>query len=204
MNSAAYRQASRERWVELDRDNRWVWQHQTCRLEAEIIRDNILSVSDALKKQMYGPSTAVDSLAKGDEFEEKPETWRRSVYMMTPRFNAHPVFRVFDAVDNFQSVGSRTVSTIPSGALFMLNSPFLWQQAELMAERIEKEAGKEPNAQVERIYLVAFARPPTAEERRLGIQFLERIPAKDDKGDKSVLGHYCHAIMGLNEFIYIR
>ncbi len=86
----------------------------------------------------------------------------------------------------------------------MLNSPFLWQQAELMAKRIEQEAGKEPDAQVEHIYLVAFARPPTDEERRLGIQFLERIPAKDDKGDKSVLIHYCHAIMGLNEFIYIR
>ncbi len=204
MNSAAYRQASSERWVKLDRDNRLIWQHQTRRLEAEIIRDNILSVSGALKKQMHGPSTVVGSLADGDEFEEKPETWRRSVYMMAPRFDTHPTLRVFDAVDNFQSVGARTVSTTPAGALFMLNAPFLWQQAELMAERIEKEAGKEPDAQVEHIYLVAFARPPTDEERRLGIQFLERIPAKDDKGDKGVLIHYCHAIMGLNEFIYIR
>ena len=86
----------------------------------------------------------------------------------------------------------------------MLNSPFLWQQAELMAKRIEQEAGKEPDAQVEHVYEVAFARPPTDEERMLGIQFLERKPATDDKSDKSVLVHYCHAIMGLNEFIYIR
>ena len=86
----------------------------------------------------------------------------------------------------------------------MLNSPFLWQQAELMAERIEREAGKELAAQVRLIYEVALARPPTNEERRLGVQFLKRKPAKDDNSDKSVLVHYCHAIMGLNEFIYIR
>ena len=124
--------------------------------------------------------------------------------MMAPRFNPHPVLRVFDAVDNFQSVGARTVSTTPSGALFMFNAPFLWQQAELMAERIEREAGKAADAQVDHIYEVAFTRPPTDEERALGIQFLGRKPTKDDKNDKSVLVHYCHAIMGLNEFIYIR
>ena len=205
MNSAAYRQASSKRTVEFDADNRLVWQFQTRRLEAEIIRDNILSVSGALKKEMYGPSTAVGSLAAGDEFKETPQTWRRSVYMMAPRFYAHPTLGVFDAVDNFQSVGARTVSTTPSGALFMLNAPFLWQQSELMAQRIEEQAGKEPDAQVEHIYLVAFARLPTDEERRLGIQFLEGIPAgADDQNDQSVLVHYCHAIMGLNEFIYIR
>ena len=178
MNSAAYRQGSSERWVEVDRDNRWIWQYQTRRLEAEIIRDNILSVSGALNKQMYGPSTVVGSVHKKQSFNEKPETWRRSVYMMAPRFDTHPVLRVFDAVDNFQSVGARTVSTTPSGALFMLNAPFLWQQAELMAERIEKEAAREPAAQVEHIYEVAFARPPTNEERMLGIEFLERKSAQ--------------------------
>ena len=86
----------------------------------------------------------------------------------------------------------------------MLNAPFLWQRAALMAERIEREAGKAPDTQVEYIYEVAFARPPTDEERRLGIQFLKQTPDKDDKSGKSVLVHYCHAIMGLNEFIYIR
>ena len=86
----------------------------------------------------------------------------------------------------------------------MLNALFLWQRAELMAERIEKEAGREPDAQVEHIYEVAFARPPTDEERTLGLRFLERKPATDDNSGKRVLVHYCHAIMGLNEFIYIR
>ena len=204
VNSAAYRQASSARWVETDRDNHWIWHYQTRRLEAEIIRDNALSVSGTLKQQMHGPSTRVGSLAGGDAFEENPQTWRRSVYMMAPRFDTHPVLRVFDAADNFQSIGARTVSTTPSGALFMLNASFLWQRAASMAERIEQEAGQEAGDQVEHIYEVAFARPPTDEERMLGMQFLKQTPDKDSKSGQPVLVHYCHAIMGLNEFIYIR
>ncbi len=204
MNSAAYRQASSDVWIDVDRDNRRIWQHQTRRLEAEIIRDNILSVSGALKRQLYGPSIVVGSIRKGNAFDDDPETWRRSIYMMAPRFDIHPVLSVFDAADNVQSVGARTVSTTPSGALFMLNAPFLWRQAELMAQRIEKEAGRVPDDQVEYIYEVAFARRPSEEERTLGIEFLTRLPAKNEKKDKSALVHYCHAVMGLNEFIYIR
>ena len=63
--------------------------------------------------------------------------------------------------------------------------------------------GAQPDAQVSRIYQVAFARPPTEEEHRLGIRFLERKPAKNESSGKGVLVHYCHAIMGLNEFIYV-
>ncbi|MBM82924.1 MAG: hypothetical protein CMJ78_20370 [Planctomycetaceae bacterium] len=204
MNSAAYRQASSEQWVQLDSDNRLIWQYQTRRLEAEIIRDNILAVSGVLKTQMYGKSMLIGSIKKNEAGREKPESWRRSVYLLSPRFNVHPVLGAFDAVDNVSSVGTRTVSTTPSGALFMFNAPMLWQQAELMAERIEREAGQEPEDQVKHVYEVAFARPPAEAELTLGIQFLTRKPAKSDNQDISVLVHYCHAIMGLNEFIYIR
>ena len=86
----------------------------------------------------------------------------------------------------------------------MLNASFLWQRAAAMAERIEQEAGPEAGDQVEHIYEVAFARPPTDEERMLGMQFLKQTPDKDSKSGQHVLVHYCHAIMGLNEFIYIR
>ena len=203
MRSATYRQASGERWLNVDRTNRWLWHHRARRMEAEIIRDNILSVSGGLKKKMYGPSTLIGSLIGRRKFKDRPATWRRSIYMMAPRFDAHPVLRVFDSVENFKSVGGRTVSTTPTGALFMLNSGFLWRQSELMAKRVESEAGKNPAAQVTHIYEVAFARLPTKQERALGIEFLKRKPVKSGKQTKSALVHYCHAILGLNEFIYV-
>ncbi len=199
MNSATYRQASSERWLDADADNQWVWHYRTRRLEAEIIRDNILSVSGALNPKVYGPSVNV-----GAKTTEKAEKWRRSIYMLSPRFHAHPTLRVFDSVDNFQSVGQRTVSTTPSSALFMLNAPFVWRQAELMAQRIEKDAGLEAAEQVDRIHQVAFARPPTTEERALGIEFLQTASSSDNEQAKPVLVQYCHTIMGLNEFIYVR
>ncbi len=195
MTSATYQQASSDRWLNDDADNGWVWHYRTRRLEAEIIRDNILSVSGALNPKMYGPSVNVG--AKGTANAEK---LRRSIYMLAPRFSAHPTLRLFDSVDNFQSVGQRTVSTTPSSALFMLNSQFVWQQAELMAQQVEKEAGRKAGAQVDRIYEIAFA----AEERRLGIEFLKMKSADDDEQAKPVLVQYCHAVMGLNEFIYVR
>ena len=201
MNSATYRQASGERWLETDAENQWVWHYQTQRLEAEIIRDNMLSVSGALNPKMYGPSVPLNIEAMNSD---EPEARRRSLYTESQRFTAHPTLRVFDSVDNFQSVGRRTVSTTPSSALFMLNAPFVWRQAGLMAERIRIEAGNEHVEQVNRIYEIAFARPPTADERILGIEFLETTSSDDDEGTKRAFVQYCHAIMGLNEFIYVR
>ncbi len=199
MNSATYRQASSDRWIETDADNQWAWHYRTRRLEAETIRDNILSVSGAFNPKMYGPSVNV-----GSKSTAQADKSRRSIYMLSPRFGAHPTLRVFDSVDNFQSIGQRTVSTTPSSALFMLNAAFVWQQAELMAQRIETEAGSDAGGQVDRIYEIAFARLPTAEERTLGIEFLQTASAADDAQAKPVLVQYCQAIMGLNEFVYVR
>ena len=202
MNSATYRQASGDRWLEFDAENQWVWHYRTRRLEAEIIRDNMLSVAGSLNPKLYGPSVPLYIESKD---ADNPEAQRRSIYTVSQRFTAHPTLRVFDSVDNFQSIGRRTVSTTPSSALFMLNSPFVWQQARRMAERIEREAGGEHIGQVNRIYEIAFARLPTSEERARGVEFLKSASADDDNEQKrSALVQYSHAIMGLNEFIYIR
>ena len=202
MASAAYRQAAGQRWADVDRDNQWIWHYRTRRLEAEAIRDNILAVSGALKTELYGPSIDVGSAKK--PYVERPDHWRRSVYLMAPRFETHPVLRVFDPADTFQSLGARSVSTTPRGALFMFNAPFLWKQAELLADRVQREAGTERAAQVDHLYEIAFARPPAVDERTLGVAFLEDAGDAEDRSGIRPLTHYCHAILGLNEFIYIR
>jgi hypothetical protein len=200
--SATYRQAIGNKWAQIDRENRWLWHYRARRLEAEAIRDNILSVSGALKTEMYGPSINVGSRKK--PYVERPEHWRRSVYLMAPRFETHPVLWVFDPAGTFQSQGTRSVSTTPQSALFMFNAPFVWQQAKLLADRVQRGAGKEPAAQVKHLYEITFSRPPTTEERSLGVAFLEQSNDATASEGPSALVHYCHAIMGLNEFIYVR
>ena len=91
-------------------------------MEAEVIRDHMLSVSGSLLTNTYGPSTPIGN--RKQPFNDTPDTWRRSVYLMSPRFDLHPVLKIFDPPDNTQSIGLREVSTTPSSTAFMLNAPF--------------------------------------------------------------------------------
>ncbi|MEM7479504.1 MAG: DUF1553 domain-containing protein, partial [Planctomycetota bacterium] len=208
MTSATYQQssgdrASAQRWSKLDADNKLLWHFQPRRLEAETIRDSLLAVSGGLKNEMYGPSVRVGSIERRKSFDDNPSTWRRSIYMMAPRFDKHPTLSIFDGADNMESVGKRGASTTPTGALFMLNAGFVWQQAELLAGRIQKEVGEEPTKQIQHLYRLTFARKPSNSELELGLEFLTTDHStSSDREGKSRLVHYCHAIVGLNEFIY--
>jgi len=195
LTSSSYRQASSDRWATRDQDNRLVWHYRTRRLEAEAIRDAILSVSGTLRRDLFGPSIDIGSARKA--YSERPSHWRRSLYLMNPRFVEHPVLEVFDPVGNFRSQAKRAVSTTPNGALFLLNAPFVRTQAKRLAERVTKEAGSEVSERVELLYRLAFARPPSQEEEALGIEFL-----RGGSTDESLVD-YCQAIFGLSEFLYI-
>ena len=80
----------------------------------------------------------------------------------------------------------------------MFNSPFVWQQSERLAQRIQSEAGNATSSQIDLLYQVALSRPPTLQEQELGLAFLSEQDAS-----KETFTRYCHAILGLNEFIYV-
>ena len=197
--SATWRQgaAKESQQARIDADNRFLWQRTPRRMEAEIIRDSLLAVAGSLSTTAYGPSIPVGSRKK--PFKDTPDTWRRSVYLMSPRMDQHPVLEIFDLPDNEFSTGVRDVSTTPAGALFILNSPFVKDQAARLAARVKKEVNSESiNDLVIHAYLLALARRPSDAEIDLAISFL---------GDSDVslesLAAYCHTLMTLNEFIYV-
>ena len=142
---------------------------------------------------------------------DTPDTWRRSVYLMSPRFILHPVLKIFDLPDNTQSVGLRDISTTPSSTAFTLNAPFVWEQAKRFAQRVRDRVGGDPGRQIESAYRIALSRPPTVEEREIGLSFLGQrragsLEASKEPGSldaRSPLVQYCHAVMSLNEFIYV-
>ena len=211
MNTAVYKQAASTNLAQARHDayNEYLWHRRPLRMEAEVIRDHILSVSGSLLTSIYGPSTPIGNRKK--PFKDTPDTWRRSIYLMSPRFNLHPVLKIFDPPDNTQSIGLRDVSTTPTGTAFMLNAPFVWEQAERFAERVRDRVGGDPGLQIESVYRIALARPPTMEERKIGLSFLDQQPAGAPEAGKqpesvdapSPLVQYCQAIMSLNEFIYV-
>src|SRR5439155_15801059 len=126
-----------------DPANDLVWKHARRRLEAEAIRDSLLAVGGALDPSAGGPHPFPPSTA-WDYTQHKPfiavyEDNRRSVYLMTQRIRRHPFFGIFDGAETNMSTAFRITSTTPLQALWLLNDPFVHEQAKKFAARLEKE-----------------------------------------------------------------
>ena len=199
--SATYRQASAARndALAVDGGSRLLWRFPPRRLEAEAIRDLILSVSGKLDLRMGGPGFSffepndnyVRVYAPKKEFG--PETFRRMIYGTVVRQRPDGVFGAFDCPDAGQIAPKRTRSTTPLQALNLMNSAFIMQQSAFLAERLEKEAGRDAKAQVRRAFALAFQREPDRAESEASVKLIR---------DGS-LGIFCRAIFNANEFVYV-
>ncbi len=173
------------------------------RLEAEAVRDSMLAVSGRLNPQQHGPSVfptlarAVlrgqsrpgDGWGKSDEAQQA----RRGVYVFVKRSLAVPELELLDAPDTTSSCEARPVSTTAPQALTFLNGAFANEQANFFAQRLRREAGDDPAAQVRRAFDLALARPPRDEELTETVAFLGRHPLKA----------LCLVVLNLNEFVYL-
>ena len=172
--SRAYQLATAEddaRARAADPENRWLWRMNRRRLDAECIRDTILTVSGQLREEMRGPSFPANIVA--DYGFSQNET-RRSVYAPVFRNALPELFDVFDFADPSMVVGQRNVSTVAPQALFLLNHPFLLEQSRHAARRLLSIPGRDDDERVEHAYRIALGRAPTATERRLALKFLAK------------------------------
>ncbi len=138
------------------------------RLEGEAIRDAMLSVSGRLDPKMYGPPVPVH-LTPFLEGRGRPADGpldgdgRRSVYVAVRRNFLSPMMLAFDTPSPFSTVGRRSVSNVPAQALILMNDPFVHQQAEVWAKRVNGQGGSVPQ-RLQRMYVSAFGWPPTEAE----------------------------------------
>ncbi len=121
-----------------------------------------------------------------------PDSYRRMVYGTVVRQRPDGVFGVFDCPDGGQIAPKRTRSTTPLQALNLLNSGFILQQSRFLAERLEKEAGSDINAQVRRAFALAFQREADRAETEAAAKLVQ------DQG----LAVFCRALLNANEFVY--
>jgi hypothetical protein len=199
--SATYRQTSATRARELaaDAQCRLLWRYPPRRLEAEPLRDAVLAVSGHLDLRMGGsgfdlfePNTNyVKVYTPKKEFG--PAEWRRMIYQNKPRMQLDDTFGPFDCPDAGQIAPKRSSSTTALQALNLMNSRFVVQQAGLFAERVRREAGDDPAAQVRRAFRLAFGRLPTTEESAAA------LPLIREHG----LAAFCRALLNANEFLYV-
>lgn len=195
--SNAYQQSSDDRPEARAKDpeNLLVWRMNRRRMDLEAMRDSLLSVGGTLDPSMGGP--AVDIV-------KSPFSQRRSVYGHIERQNLPAFFRTFDFASPDTHSPQRFTTTVPQQALFLLNSPFVVEQAAALAKRPEIEAIAEPAERIQAMYRLLFGREPNDEERLLGVKFVSDPPA--DGTAPNVAGSwtkYAQALMVSNEFIFV-
>jgi len=202
VTSRTYRQASAATTAGLARDagSRLLWRFPPQRLEAEALRDAILTTSGSLNLAMGGPG--FDLFVANSNYVKVYETkteftdndFRRMVYQSKPRSELDTFFGAFDCPDAAQAQPARTVSTTPLQALNMLNGAFLIDQAERFAERLQRDAGNDTTAQVRLAFTLAFGRPPTAAEQSAACVLVQQHG----------LPLLCRSLFNASEFITVR
>ncbi|MFN0083763.1 MAG: PSD1 and planctomycete cytochrome C domain-containing protein [Blastocatellia bacterium] len=187
--SNAYQQASTidDAKARIDPENSLFWRMNRQRVDAEALRDSVLSVAGTLTEQMGGPSIRVPlepEVVDTVFTESEPDNlWpvhpdprqhaRRSLYLIRKRNVRLPLLVAYDAPDMMSSCGARAVSVHALQSLTLMNSEFMLGQSRALAERLMKEAaGGTDTARITRLYQLAFARKPLPAELRAARQFL--------------------------------
>lgn len=161
-----------------DPENQLFHRQNLRRLQGEAIRDTLLALSGRLDLRQFGPSVPVHLTpfmqGRGRPKESGPldGQGRRSIYVAVRRNFLSPMMLAFDTPIPFTTIGRRNVSNVPAQALILMNDPLVLQQAQLWARRIADEVGSDGAARLDRMYLAAFARLPSHQERQAGLKFV--------------------------------
>jgi hypothetical protein len=164
-----------------DPENRLLWRQNRQRLDLEALRDSLLFAAGRLDETMGGKS--VDILAT-------PYSTRRTVYGFIERQNLPGFFRTFDFASPDISTGRRYDTTVPQQSLYMMNSPFVIEQAKHLAALAQKSSPgpvvrdqkvQNPKSKIQSVdprirflYRRLYGREPTTEEAAIGQHFVQR------------------------------
>lgn len=197
-----------------DPDNTYLWEYRRRRLEAEAIRDAMLAVSGQLDRT---PSVSHPFLpwhqwgySLNAPFKEVFRTQRRSVYLMTQRLFEHPLLALFDVADTTVSTAVRKSSSVPGQTLFLMNSPFVREQAAAFAERLT-DSQAEDVQRVELAYQLALGRPPNEQESTEVIDYLrscqarweDRSEVERDEAQQQAWCGLARVLLSSNEFFFV-
>jgi hypothetical protein len=200
--SSTYRQSSDSDPAarQVDQDDALLWRYPPQRLEAEPLRDSILSVSGKLDLTMGGPGFDFfkPNINYVRVYEPKedfgPPEFRRMIYAQKPRLQSDGVFGAFDCPDAGQTTPRRASSTTPLQALNLLNSRFILQQSQFFADRLQHDSPDDVSAQISLAFQLAFARDVTDSERAAATKLVH------DHG----LAAFCRALFNASEVLYVQ
>ena len=166
MLSSVYQQASENnpQAAKVDPANLLLWRMNRSRLDFEALRDTLLMVSGKIDLSVGGRPV---------ELIAEPFTTRRTVYGFVERQNLPGLFRTFDFASPDTTSPQRFSTTVPQQALFLMNSPFVVQQASNLLHRAELKSLSSDEQRIQQLYQIAFQRSPDAEELKLAKKFMQ-------------------------------
>ena len=185
-----------------DPANAYLWRHDRRRLDAELIRDALLTASGqlVLKRPDFHPFPPIAkwNYTQHNQFKEFYDSPHRSVYLMTPRLQRHPFLSLFDSPDTNTTTGMRTSSIVTAQALYLMNNNEMKSYAEAFAKRVL--AGP-PNQRIEIAFHNAFQRHPNSIEVERVTRFLNDSLSITD--ELSAWTAVCRALMTSHEFFHV-
>ncbi len=235
MMSATYRQKAESRKLKADSDhqlsafssqlssdpeNLLLTRFTPRRLEAEVLRDAVLSASGNLNLRSGGPGIkprirneliTTSQRNKWPELkQEGPNEWRRSVYIYVKRQLLMPLMELFDAPTTTDSCPERIESVVPTQALVLMNDEFIDDQSRYLARRLNAESRGDVQRAVERACQITLGKPATAERIAQAVDFVtERKQAylsdklSSDEARHRALADLAHVLFNSSEFVYV-
>ena len=171
------------------------------RLQAEAIRDAMLTISGRLDPKLYGTPIPVHvtSFMQG---RGRPKSGpldgagRRSIYTSIRRNFLPPMMLAFDMPSPFSTVARRTVSNVPAQALTLMNDPFVLSESKRWADSTAHL--KDDKARIKSMFLQAFARAPSVEQLQTTLTWIQAHPSQ-----KIAWQDFAHSLWNTKEFIFI-
>ncbi|HWE01735.1 MAG TPA: DUF1549 and DUF1553 domain-containing protein [Tepidisphaeraceae bacterium] len=223
--SHAYRMdsANNAAGVRIDPENRLFWRMNTCRLDAEALRDSLLFVSGKLIESTGGPALALEypensiNLAPNSInppgfklAKYRPEQpFQRTIYLPIIRSGPQPgpaeVRNIFDFIQPAICAGQRNATSVPTQAMFLMNGTVVKERADDLADLLLNEPG-ENGPRLEQLWLRALGRPISAAERSDAVDFLKQVESAASRQPveaavKSAWRELCRAVLASNEFL---
>jgi len=186
VTSHAYRQVSTgsKELLARDPDNRELARQSRFRLDAELVRDNALSISGLLVDKIGGPSVKpyqpagywenLNFPTREWQNDTNENQWRRGLYTWWQRSYLQPSMLAFDAPSREECAAERVRSNIPQQALALLNDPTYVEAARVFAARIMKEGGTDTAQRIAWAYRQALGRAPRADELQVTTELVDK------------------------------
>ena len=178
------------------------------RLQAEAIRDSILSFSGRIDKKLFGPSVPIYKTAfmtgrGGKKNGPLDGAGRRSIYGSVYRNFLSPFMLAFDQPAPFGTKGKRSVSNVPAQSLALMNDPFVIGQCKMMGKNIF-QAKKPKTESVGNLFEMITGKPPSQKAQEKLLAFLEIQSKAHGNLTEQVWADLAHVLINSKGFLFLK